>query len=85
MAALANVLSDEVGRPVVEATRLAGEFDLDLTYTPDFGLNGPPLPPQANAPSLFTALDEQLGVKLESARGSVDVVVIDRAERPADN
>lgn len=85
MAAFAKVLSEEVGRPVVEATGLSGEFDLDLAYTPDLGPNGPPVPPQANAPSLFTALDEQLGLKLEPARGPVDVVVVDRVEPPADN
>lgn len=84
MPAFGNVLSYEVDRPVVDATGLGGAFDLDLTYTPDLRAAAG-APPASSAPSLFTALEEQLGLKLEAARGPVDVVVIDRAERPADN
>ena len=85
MAALANLLSEAVERPVVDETNLPGEFDLDLTYTPDFGDTPPIATPSTTAPSLFTALEEQLGLKLEAARGPVNVLVIDRVERPADN
>jgi uncharacterized protein (TIGR03435 family) len=86
MEALAGVMAFNVGRPVVNDTALAGEFDIDMAYAPDLGV-GPPSAAAAatSTPSLFTALEEQLGLKLESARGPVNVVVIDRVERPADN
>lgn len=63
------------GRPVVDRTGLAGEFNLTLEATPD---NFDP-----NGVSIFTALQEQLGLKLESGRVPVDVLVIDKAERPS--
>ena len=86
MDALASMLAYGVGRPVVNETGLAGEFDVDLSYAPDLGAGAAPTaPPATTAPSLFTALEEQLGLKLESARGPIDVVVIDRVERPAEN
>ena len=86
MDALASMLAYSVERPIVNETGLAGEFDVDLTYSPDLGAAASPTaPPASNAPSLFTALEEQLGLKLESARGPVYVVVIDRVERPAEN
>ena len=86
MAAFANLLSLGVGRPVVDETGLPGAFDIDLTYSPDLGAAASQTAPPVNAaPSLFTALEEQLGLKLESARGPVNVVVIDRVERPAEN
>ena len=86
MDALASMLAYSVERPIVNETGLAGEFDVDLTYSPDLGASASPAaPPASNAPSLFTALEEQLGLKLESARGPVYVVVLDRVERPAEN
>ena len=77
-----------VQRPVFNRTGLSGPFDMDLTYLPELeSINGrpasenPSLPAQIlGAPSIFTALQEQLGLKLESARGPVDVLVVDRAE-----
>ena len=64
-----------VGRIVVDNTGLTGAFDIDLDWAQD---------PSADAagPSIFTALQEQLGLKLESSRGPVDVLVIDRVEPP---
>ena len=92
---LASALSQMVQRVVVDRTELTGNFDLELTYTPDQMPQGPPgtPPPGApppppidpNGPSIFTALQEQLGLKLDSQRGPVDVLVIDRAERPTEN
>ena len=62
-------------------------FDLALTWTPDQmpqgSPGGPDLPPiDPNGPSLFTALQEQLGLKLESAKGQVDVLVVDHVDQP---
>jgi uncharacterized protein (TIGR03435 family) len=82
-----------VQRPVFDRTGLAGPFDLDLTYLPELeSINGRPasespfLPAQiTGAPSIFTAVQEQLGLKLDSTKGPVDVLVVDRAEQPAEN
>jgi uncharacterized protein (TIGR03435 family) len=67
---------DAVDRVVVDRTGLSGGFDLALDWTPD------ELSAAASGTSIFTALQEQLGLKLEPARGPVDVIVIDRVERP---
>ena len=82
MDVLAAELTVPAGRPVVNGTGLTGEFDLDLTYTPD--LNAVPDPATA-PPLLSTALRDQLGLKLEAGRGPVDVLVIDRAQMPTAN
>ena len=74
-------LSAFVGRLVIDRTGLTGDFDLDLSYTPESPARGAIGVP-TDGPSIFTALQEQLGLKLESQRGPVDVFVIDRAERP---
>jgi uncharacterized protein (TIGR03435 family) len=80
-------------RPVIDRTGLSGPFDIDLTYLPDLEtINGrpasenPSLPAAIlGAPSIFTAVQEQLGLKLESARGLVDVILIDRIEPLIEN
>jgi len=97
MARLANFLTQGVGRPVIDRTGLSSIYDLTLKWTPDAGGNPAPfgLPagvlPQAqapappadpDAPSIFTAVQEQLGLKLETGGGPVEVVVIDRLEQP---
>ena len=69
---------------------MTGEFDLDVTFMPDqpVTLNGAPAPPalaQSDRPSLLPALQEDLGLKLEARRRTVDVLVIDRIERPSGN
>ena len=82
---LATLLQNEVERIIIDKTGLDGTFDLELEFAPQakrpIGLPGPPSPP-ADGPNLFTALPEQLGLKLESVRGAVPVIVIDRAELP---
>jgi uncharacterized protein (TIGR03435 family) len=80
-------LMPNVGRPVVDRTGLAGAYDIDLTWSseqpmPNSMPGMPPPPVDPNTPSLFTALQEQLGLKLEAQRGEVEVLVIDAAERP---
>jgi uncharacterized protein (TIGR03435 family) len=75
MARLAASLSSQLHRIVLDRTVLAGGFDIDLRWTPETAAD-------TSGPSLFTAVQEQLGLKLESTRGPVDVLVIDRVEPP---
>ena len=92
LTALTRAIGPRVGRFIVDKTGLTGAYDFDVEFTPDQmpnlpagGLvNGAPLP-AADGPSLFTALQEQLGLKLESSRGPVDVVVIESVERPMED
>lgn len=85
---LTLMLSQMTQRIVVDRTGLTGNFDVDLTFTPERLPQGTPppgvqLPPiDPNGPSVFTAVQEQLGLKLESDRGPVEVLVIDHVERP---
>jgi uncharacterized protein (TIGR03435 family) len=87
ISALARLLEPMVRRRVIDKTGLQGIFDVELTVALEVaGL--PPPPPGARvteAPSVFVALQEQLGLKLESARGPVEVLVIDSVERPTPN
>jgi uncharacterized protein (TIGR03435 family) len=75
MQTFARNLSGGTGRFIIEKTGLAGAYDLELEFTPDQS-------PDTTGPSLFTAMQEQLGLKLDSQRAPVEVVVIDRLERP---
>lgn len=78
LAQLASALTRRVDRIVVDRTGLDGLFDVDLTWTA--------LTPASDAgPSIFTAVQEQLGLRLERARGPVEVLVIDRVQRPTEN
>ena len=85
---LLGLLTQNTGRTVLDKTGLTGKYDISLHWTPDEPamLNGAPAPPSdASGPSLFTALQEQLGLKLESQKGPVPGVVIDHLERPTEN
>jgi uncharacterized protein (TIGR03435 family) len=92
---LARILSGTLGRTVVDKTGLAGRFDYKLDWTPDNAsqqvMKASDPGPGENAssdiagPSLFTAIEEQLGLKLESSKGPVDVVVIDQLAQPTAN
>jgi uncharacterized protein (TIGR03435 family) len=77
------------GRPVSDKTGLKGLYDIKLQWTPDPGLVAPVNPGAAptalSGPSLFSALEEQLGLKLESSRGPLPVLVIDSIDRPLQN
>ncbi len=77
---LAFSLSADVDRIVVNQTGLAGKYDIDLKWTPDDQQGTPDA-----GPTLFTALEEQLGLKLLPARGPVDTFVVDHVERPTEN
>jgi uncharacterized protein (TIGR03435 family) len=88
MKQLAEFLSPQVGRIVVDKTGITEPFDMDLTWTP--GLAAPEARSvTSTAPdpstSVYTALQEQLGLRLESTTGPVDVLVIDHVERPTEN
>ena len=75
MGSLAHSMSDWVQRTVVDKTGIAGPMDFTLTWAPEGATD-------STAPSIFTAVQEQLGLKLEPARGPVDVLVVDSAEKP---
>ena len=76
-----------VDRAVVDQTGLTGRYDFDLEWTPDESQFGGNLPRsvESTKPSLFTAIQEQLGLRLEPTRGPVQALVIDRVERPSEN
>jgi uncharacterized protein (TIGR03435 family) len=75
------VASDDVGRPVVDKTALNGEFDFNLTWVPLANSSMP----EANGPGIFTALQEQLGLKLQAGRGLVRMLIVDHAVPPGEN
>jgi uncharacterized protein (TIGR03435 family) len=80
---LAEQLSRTLGRVVVDKTGLDGRFELKLKWTQDDGSS--PGQSAESAPSLFTALQEQLGLKLEPDKGPVEILVIDHIELPSEN
>lgn len=80
---IATMLSRQLQRPVIDRTGLTGEYDIQLDFAPDPATCGGDDP--SGAPSLFAALQEQLGLRLDSGRGPVEFLVIDRIERPGDN
>ncbi len=96
MRLLASDLSNFLGRTVVDKTGLTGTYDLKLEWQPDEnqaamfqalgvpeGFGAPVADP--SGPSLFAALEEQLGLRLDSQRGSVETFIIERIERPSEN
>ncbi len=98
---LARLLSQQLGRTVIDKTGLQGNYDFTLEWTPDPGQSlgggpgGPVEPsremqrpdnaPDANGPSVFTAIQEQLGIKLESQKAPVEMLVIESIEKPSEN
>ena len=82
-------------RPVANLTKLEGFYDFDFRFANDLGRGAPPPPGSPRAalnantpgdePALFTALQEQLGLKLNSQRATLDVLIIDSIERPSEN
>jgi uncharacterized protein (TIGR03435 family) len=94
---LSHALSAVVGRTVTDKTGLTGTYDFTLQWTPDEmampmagagGEGGPPkgdMPADVGGPTLLTAIEEQLGLKLESQKGTVDVIVIDHIDTPSEN
>lgn len=88
---LAQLLSASLDRPVLDQTGLAGRYDFRLEWTPDdiqgeLGVAAEaPVAPGAGGPSIFTAVQEQLGLRLQVDKGPVEVLVIDKVERPSAN
>jgi uncharacterized protein (TIGR03435 family) len=79
VAKLADLLAAKLSRPVVDQTNIKGRYDFDLQFAPD---NAPPHNP---APSIFTALEEQCGLKLKQTTVPAETFTIERAERPSAN
>jgi uncharacterized protein (TIGR03435 family) len=96
---LIKMLSDQgLGLIIVDKTGLTGKYDFTLKYTPDENRGAMPKGPaadepgagsaaplEASGPSIFTAIQEQLGLKLDRQKGPVEVLVIDHVERPSEN
>jgi uncharacterized protein (TIGR03435 family) len=92
---LADAISRDLGRVVIDRTGLKGDYDYTLQWTPEPGEGGPesiglpPAPPEphptTNGPSLFTALREQLGLRLVAEKGPVQIIVIDSVAKPSEN
>jgi len=81
-AAIATFLSEVMDRYVVDRTGIEGVFDFTLTWPPHTIADRSP---DANGSSIFTAIQEQLGLKLVSAKGPVEILIIDHVERPSEN
>jgi uncharacterized protein (TIGR03435 family) len=79
MATLASVLTGRLGRTVIDQTGIEGFYEFTLAWAPDEAASGD------TTTSIFAALQEQLGLKLEAAKGPVEMFVIDRVERPSEN
>lgn len=78
MAGLADHLAGKVDRPVIDRTGLTGEYDFRLEWAPEQAVD-------STLPSLFTAIQEQLGLKLEAAKGPVETIVVERASKASEN
>lgn len=87
LSTLAGALAQLMDRPVFDRTGVKDAFDITLAWSPDQVPRqlAPDSAPLGDGPSIFTAIQEQLGLKLESTRGPVDVLVIDRVERPSED
>jgi uncharacterized protein (TIGR03435 family) len=77
-------------RPILDKTGLTGKYDFTLTYAPENTSApvpgaSPNIPAEPAGPTLFVALEEQLGLKLEAGKAPVEIIVIDRVERPSGN
>ena len=98
MAMIARMISQQMGRDVIDKTGLTSTYDINLEWTPEPGQGGgpgagpggpPPLgalpPADSTGPTLVTALQEQLGLRLESSKGPVMIIVVDSIAKPTEN
>jgi uncharacterized protein (TIGR03435 family) len=85
------MLARLLGRTIIDDTGLKGNFDISMEWAPDdaqLAMMPPDAPRPAtygSGPSIFTALQEQLGLKLESRKGPVEIYVVEKAEKPTEN
>ena len=77
----ASLIGTKLGRTVIDRTHLAGHYDIALRWTPD----AVDPDPDASGPSIFTAVQEQLGLKLQATKRSAGFLIIDRIEKPSAN
>ena len=88
---LSQTIANIVGRTVIDETGLTGDYDFKLEYAPEQVTIPRPLEAsekqlaEQDGPTIFTALQEQLGLRLESKKGPVQILVIDRAEKATEN
>ena len=89
-----DILGGELKRPVLDATGVKGVFDIALDWAPQFPTQNPQRTAEAapnatdapdNRPSIFTAVEEQLGLKLEAGKSPIETLVVDRAESASEN
>jgi uncharacterized protein (TIGR03435 family) len=94
MSLLVRFLSQRLGRPIVDETGLKGNYDFELKWTPNLDspevMQGPSpgaesAPPDSSGPSIFTAIQEQLGLKLKAMNGPAEALKIVRIEKPSEN
>jgi uncharacterized protein (TIGR03435 family) len=98
MSKLVEVLADRIGRTVVDKTGFSGTFNFQLDFSPDDAASNPKSAPPAaagperpipgtnvQAPTIFVALQEQLGLRMQAVKGQVEVLVIDHVQRPSPN
>lgn len=85
MGRLAGILAGQIGRPVEDHTGLTGLYDIDLKWTQESLQAGAETPATSDEGSLFTAIKEQLGLKLSTGTGPTKVVVVDSVELPGEN
>ena len=84
------MLANQVDRPIVDGTELPGKYDFTLEFAPEMrnmaGFMPGPVAEVESAPSLFTAVQEQLGLRLEPKKAMLDLIVVDRLEKtPTEN
>jgi uncharacterized protein (TIGR03435 family) len=89
LADLLSLMPEMEGKLVVDHTGIQGRYDFEIQFTPQSLIAKDGAPPAAPAddmgPSIFTALEEQLGLKLEMTKGPMDVYNIDHVEQPTEN
>ncbi len=86
MQRLVSMLASRAGRPMIDRTNLTGTYDFNLKFAPSAAPTaGPDSATEPIGPSLFTAIQEQLGLRLESGKGPIEVLVIDSVSKPSEN
>ena len=85
IAMLTGLLSSATGRPVMDKTGLAANYDWVLEWSPDAGISDPDAVPASSGPTIFTALQEQLGLRLEAGKAPIEMLVVDHLDRPSAN